>query len=249
MKEHTLGFKYKKRGRESILNERSDLIMWRESFLRRIREVREKEPQREIVYTDETWLNGGHRVKKELVDLKALENPRRSIKEYGTVGYTKDNVGKGKRIIIVDCITENGPVPGALWIFSAGSKSQKEKQEISFEETAVTIEKAKEIVHAVEEQDSVPKNVPSTSTTRSTKRKYKANEPLAKSKQVRKATDTKSPPNSQNNDIDGNEQSPENEDAGIIEEFDYHDSMDAENDEKYFEKIYKLLKTNSRRTG
>ena len=57
----TLGFKYKKRGRESILNERSDLIMWRESFLRRIREVREKEPQSEIVYTYETWLNGGHR--------------------------------------------------------------------------------------------------------------------------------------------------------------------------------------------
>ena len=72
----TLGFKYKKRGRESILNERSDLIMWRESFLRRIREVREKEPQREIVYTDKTWLNGGHRVKKEWVDLKALENRR-----------------------------------------------------------------------------------------------------------------------------------------------------------------------------
>ena len=77
------------------------------------------------------------------MDLKALENPRRSIKEYGTVGCTKDNVAKGKRIIIVDCITENGPVPGALWIFSAGSKSQKEKQEISLKETAVTIEKAK----------------------------------------------------------------------------------------------------------
>ena len=212
--------------------------MWRESFLRRIREVREKEPQREIVYTDETWLNGGHRVKKEWVDLKALENPRRSIKEYGTVGCTKDNVGKGKRIIIVDCITENGPVPGALWIFSAGSKSQNEKQEISFEETAVTIEKAKETVHAVEEQDSGPKNVPSTSTTRSTKRKSKANEPLAESKKVKKATYTKTPLNSQNNDVDGNEQSPENEDAGIIEEFDYHDSMDAENYEKYFEKIF-----------
>ena len=124
----TLGFKYKKRGRESILNERSDLIMWREFFLRSIREVREKEPQREIVYTNETWLNGGHRVKKEWVDLKALENPRRSIKEYGTVGCTKDNIGKGKRIIIVDCITENGAVPGALWIFSAGSKSQKKSR-------------------------------------------------------------------------------------------------------------------------
>ena len=103
-------------------------------LLRRIREVREKEPQREIVYTEETWLNGGHRVKKEWVDLKALENPRHSIKEYGTVGCTKDNVGKGKRIIIVDCITENGPIPGALWIFLAGWKSQEEKQEISFEQ-------------------------------------------------------------------------------------------------------------------
>ena len=89
--------------------------------------------------------------------LKSLRNPRRSIKEYGTVGCTKDNVGKGKRIIIVDCITENGPVPGALWIFSAGSKSQKEKQEISFKETAVTIEKAKETVQAVGEQDCGPK--------------------------------------------------------------------------------------------
>ena len=197
--------------------------MWRESFLRRIREVREKEPQREIVYTDETLLNGDHRVKREWVDLKALENPHRSIKEYGTVGCTKDNVGKGKRIIIVDCITEYGPVPGALWIFSAGSKSQKEKQEISFKETAVTIEKAKETVHAVEEQDSGPKNVPSTSTTRSTKRKSKANEPLAKSKKVKKATDTKNPLNSKNNDVDGNEQSPANEDSGIIEEFDCHD--------------------------
>ena len=188
------------------------------------------------------WRSQG---KKEWVDLKALENPRRSIKEYGTVGCTKDNVGKGKRIIIIDCITENGPVPGALWIFSAGSKSQKEKQEISFKETAVTIEKAKETVQAVEEQDSGPKNVPSTSTTRSTKRKSKANEPLAKSKKVKKATDTKNPLNSKNNDVDGNEQSPENEDAGIIEEFDYHDSMNAENYEKYFEKICKLLKPNS----
>ena len=240
----TLGFKYKKRGRESILNERSDLIMWRESFLRRIREVREKDPERNSLYRRNMvkWRSQG---KKGMGGLKSLRNPRRSIKEYGTVGCTKDNVGKGKRIIIVDCITENGPVPGALWIFSAGSKSQKEKQDISFKETAVTIEKAKETVQAVEEQDSGPKNVPSTSTTRSTKRKSKTNEPLAKSKKVKKATDTKNPLNSKNNDVNGNEQSPENEDAGIIEEFDYHDSMNAENYEKYSEKICKLLKPNS----
>ena len=62
---------------------------------------------------------------------------------------------------------------------------------------------------------------------------------------AKKATDTKNPLNSKNNDVDGNEQSPENEDAGIIEEFDYHDSKNAENYEKYFEKICKLLKRNS----
>ena len=47
---------------------------------------------------------------------------------------------------------------------------------------------------------------------------------LRNQKKAKKATDTKNPLNSKTNDVDGNEQSPENEDAGIIEEFDYHDS-------------------------
>ena len=103
-----MGFRYQRRGRDGIVNERSDLITWRRSCLKSIKEVREKEPQREIVYTDEIWLNAELKVKKKWVDLKALENPRRSIKEFGSVGCTKDNVGKGKRIIIVDRITEHG---------------------------------------------------------------------------------------------------------------------------------------------
>ena len=84
------------------------------------------------------------------MDLNALTNPRRSIQEFRTVAGTKDKVGKGKRIIIVDCITENGPVPGALWIFTTDSKSQKGvKQDIPLEETAVTMEKAKEVANTV----------------------------------------------------------------------------------------------------
>ena len=67
----TLGFKYKKRGREGIISKRSDHIVWRESFLRRIKEVREKEQEREIVYTDEMWLNADQRVKKDWADLNA----------------------------------------------------------------------------------------------------------------------------------------------------------------------------------
>ena len=133
-----LGFQFKRKERESIIHERPDLIMWREKYLRRIKEIRENESKREMVYTDETWLNSGHKIKKEWVDLEALENPRRSLLEYGTVGTTKCSTGKGKRLIIVDCITENGPVPGALWTFSAESKPKQEKEvENQFVETAV----------------------------------------------------------------------------------------------------------------
>ena len=73
--------------------------------MRRIQEIRKNEPDREIVYTDETWLNAGHRIKKEWIDLKALQNPCRSIADYGTVSCTKDYMGRGKRLIIADCTT------------------------------------------------------------------------------------------------------------------------------------------------
>ena len=82
--------------------------------MRKIKEIRENEPHREIVYTDETWLHGDHRVKKKWVDLKASENPKRSTVDYGTVGCTKDLMGRGKRLIIVDSVTENGSILGAL---------------------------------------------------------------------------------------------------------------------------------------
>ena len=105
---------YKVRGRNSIVHERADLFNWREAFLRRIKEIKEKEPDPDIVHTDETWINAGHRVKQEWVILKALETPRCSIVKYGTVGCTKDLTGKGQHLIIVDFITGNGPVPGVL---------------------------------------------------------------------------------------------------------------------------------------
>ena len=70
-----LRFQFKRKARESIIHERPDLIMWRERYLRRIKEIRENEPKSEIVYTDVTWLNSGHKIKKEWVDLEALENP------------------------------------------------------------------------------------------------------------------------------------------------------------------------------
>ena len=44
-----------------------------------------------------------------------------------TTGCTNLHVGKGRRIVISDAITENGTVPGALWIYKAASKKSTGK--------------------------------------------------------------------------------------------------------------------------
>ena len=128
--------------------------------MKRIQEIRKNELDREIVHTNETWLNEGHRIKKEWVDLEALQNPRRSIADYGTVGYMKDLMGRGKRLIIVDCITENGPIPGALWTFSTKSKTNREeKHDFHFIETAVAEERDRENENSNQKQeDQMQKN-------------------------------------------------------------------------------------------
>ena len=68
-----MGFGYEKRRRQRIISERPEIIAWRERYLRRIPKIREADPERAIVYTDETWLNQGHGTKKEWVDLETLK--------------------------------------------------------------------------------------------------------------------------------------------------------------------------------
>ena len=46
-----------------------------------------------------------------------------------TVGCTKEMTWKGRRLIISDAMTENGPVRGALWMFKADGKGNKRKIE------------------------------------------------------------------------------------------------------------------------
>ena len=66
-----MGFGYEKQGRQRIISERPEIIAWRERYLRR--KIREADPERAIVYTDETRLNQGHRTKKEWVDIETLK--------------------------------------------------------------------------------------------------------------------------------------------------------------------------------
>ena len=60
-----MGFSFKFRGKERLIYERSDIIAWRERYLRAIKKFRENNPDKDTVYTDETWLNQGHRTKNE----------------------------------------------------------------------------------------------------------------------------------------------------------------------------------------
>ena len=126
-----MGFGSEKRGRQRIISERPEIIAWRERYLRRIRKIREADPERAIVYTDETWLNQGHRTWKEWVDLETFkEKNLRSLCLSGlTVGCTKEMTGKGRRLIISDAMTESGLVRGALWMFKADGKGKKRKIE------------------------------------------------------------------------------------------------------------------------
>ena len=75
VKENGVG--YEKRGRQRIISERPEIIAWRERYLRRIRKIRQADPERAMVYTDETSykerMNQGHRTKKEWVDLETLK--------------------------------------------------------------------------------------------------------------------------------------------------------------------------------
>ena len=74
-----MGFGNEKRGRQRIISERPEIIAWRERYLRRIRKIREADPERAIVYTDETWLNQGHRPKKEWDNLETFKEKKPKI--------------------------------------------------------------------------------------------------------------------------------------------------------------------------
>ena len=172
-------------------------------------------------------------IKKEWVDFTALENPRCPIIDYSTIGCTKNLMGRGKRLIIIDCISENWPISGALWTFSTESKTRKGKSyNFEFIETSVAEGKAPKIQNNQTQEEQMTENAPSTSSKEA---KNKSSDHHI-TKKTLAANMMKSPIE------DGNT---EEEEASIMTDFDYHDTINAERYEKYFETICKLLKPNS----
>ena len=80
---------------------------------------------------------------------------------------------------------------------------------------------------------------------RSKKRKSKTKDPPATDKKVKKDTDTKNPLKGNTSDNKDLNDTVDNQITRIMEDFDYHHTMNTENYEKYSEKTCALLKLNS----
>ena len=129
-------------------------------------------------------------------------------------------------------------------IFSRWPKKKVKKQEKLFEESAVNAEKARESENTVLEKNTdQPENLVSSCTLASTsskKRKSKDESLSSASKRAKTETDSIDLVKSCQSGGTG-----ENEIQGIMEDFNYYESMNAENYGKYFEKVCSLLKPNS----
>lgn len=72
----SLNFKYEKRGRNSMLLERDEIVVWRREYLKKIKTYRNE--NRKIYYLDETWVNAGHTKSKIWVD-KSVTSSRQAF--------------------------------------------------------------------------------------------------------------------------------------------------------------------------
>ena len=130
----------------------------------------------------------------------------------------------------MDCITEDGH----LWTFSTQTTSQKvKKYDFPPVESAVAEEKAREMqkIQNRKKDDHMKENLQASTSTKN-KRKEKSSHQLFVNKSKK------------DDDVEVGDEKHE-EEAGILGDFDYHENINAESYEKYFENVCKLVKPNS----
>ena len=108
-----IGFVYGKKEKKALLIERDDIISWRHRYLAEIRKMRNE--GRNIVYSDESWINLGHTVGREWQDttIRTAKDAFRSGLSCGLKAPT----GRGPRFALVHAGGDNGFVPGAKLVF------------------------------------------------------------------------------------------------------------------------------------
>lgn len=114
-----LQFEYVKKGRNSALLEREDLITWRRNYLDKIRHYRTQ--NRPIYYLDETWFNADETHSRTWVDT-TVKSSRDAFLRGLTTGQ-KEPSGKGKHLIVLHIGSTDGFVPGGLLCFESKTNS------------------------------------------------------------------------------------------------------------------------------
>lgn len=107
-----LNFVYVKRGCNSALIERDDIVLWRTKYVEDIRKYREQ--GRTIYYLDETWVNAG-----DCNDRIWQDNTVTSHRDAFLSGLSTgapNPTAKGKRLIVVHIVSNEGFVDGGLLV-------------------------------------------------------------------------------------------------------------------------------------
>ncbi|XP_049946532.1 uncharacterized protein LOC126439695 [Schistocerca serialis cubense] len=91
-----MNFKYVRRGGDSLLIDRDDIILWRRRNLRAIKRLRDE--GRPIYYLEETWVNARHTRSYVWVD-DTINSSKQAFLSGLSTG-SKEPSGKGKRLII-----------------------------------------------------------------------------------------------------------------------------------------------------
>ena len=102
-----MGFTYKKRDNKKYIYEQTNILEQRHTYLQTIRKLRQE--HKNLVYTDETWVNAHHNNEYIWVDSD------------GSGGW-KVPSGKGRRLIILHAGWVDGWVEGADLIFRSKTK-------------------------------------------------------------------------------------------------------------------------------
>lgn len=122
-------FEFIKRGRNSAMIEKIEIVLWRRNYLEDIRRYREE--GRPIYYLDETWLNAGDVPSRVWCD-KSIVSARDATSKGLTTGAVNPS-GKGKRLILAHIGSEDGFVVGGLLCFESKKNTQDYHDEMNGE--------------------------------------------------------------------------------------------------------------------
>ena len=103
------GYRFRKINKRRILMEKPAVVAARARFLRRMKKIRQEEPDRTIVYLDETWFNQYDYLEKAWLDEEEFSG-RKAV------------LGKGKRLVIVHAGSRAGFARNSLLTFWSDGK-------------------------------------------------------------------------------------------------------------------------------